>query len=631
MITIKGVKTRGSMLISLLVVFVLMASGIFACASPGLLRLNKTAQPQIAELQTEPEKPGAHRGNVIAGHDLLLANFENDCPLRGKWHLSGESWHVDNNWGVRTRRTLESGANGTSSSYCIEYELPPKPAGKPHICVDGFPSFIDKDLTACEGITLFVRADPPLTEFSKVGWCLLLTENGPHFPPEGRAVESWQAILPTTAEWTRVAIPFTAFKLNEEVGIVNRIFDLPEVDDFYHFVHFGEWQGGEKGKIWIDEIRFYSKGEFAPTEADRGTAVSREKVEEQVLRIAGLPIKEEISPREAEYYIQLDGNRVQCRLCPNRCLLKDGDRGICEVRQNIGGKLYTLVYGQPCSLAINPIEKGPIFHMTPGAKSLVVATVGCNLKCKYCQNWQYSQVKPEETRNYDVPPETAVQLALDNGCEAIVFTYTEGTVFYEYMLDVAKLAKQRGLKTVFITNGYINPKPLRQLCRYLDAIKVDLKGFTDEFYQKICRGELEPVLGTLKVVKEEGVWLEIVNLVVPTLNDDLRKIKEMCEWIRDKLGTDVPLHFSRFWPSYKLSRLSGTPVSTLEQAIEVAKNAGLKYVYIGNVPGHDAGNTYCPYCGKRLIRRVGYAAVIENNIVNAKCKFCSHEIPGAWE
>ncbi len=236
--------------------------------------------------------------------------------------------------------------------------------------------------------------------------------------------------------------------------------------------------------------------------------------------------------------------------------------------------------------------------MTPGAQSLVVATAGCNLNCKYCQNWQFALVKPEETRNYDLPPERAVQLALDNDCDAITFTYTEATVRYEYMRDIAKLAKKQDLRTVLITSGYINPQPLRNLCQYLDAVKVDLKGFTDEFYQEVCSGELEPVPGTLKVVKEEGVWLETVNLVVPTVNDDMEKVKEMCGWIKENLGADVPVHFSRFWPSHKLSKLPSTPVSTIEQAIQVARDVVLNYVYI---------------------------------ILDGRCKFCEHEIPGVWE
>jgi len=362
----------------------------------------------------------------------------------------------------------------------------------------------------------------------------------------------------------------------------------------------------------------------APVMVDQGT-------KGQPLRIEDLLIKKELSPREAEHYVHLGGNRVACQRCPNQCVLGDGERGICRARQNTGGKLYTLTYGQPCSVAIDPVEKGPIFHMTPGAKCLVVAAAGCNLDCKYCQNWQFALVNPEETKNYDLPPETAVQLALDNDCDAITFSYTEATVSYEYIRDIAKLAKERGLKTVLISNGYINPQPLRELCPYFDAIKVDLKGFTNEFYQEVCSGRLEPVLGTLQVLKEEGAWFEVVNLVVPMHNDDLSKITEMCQWISDNLGTEIPLHFSRFWPSYKLSRLAGTPVGTLEQSIEIARENGLKYVYIGNVPGHEAGDTYCPHCGKCLIKRVGYAAVTENNIVDGRCKFCGHEIPGVWK
>jgi pyruvate formate lyase activating enzyme len=362
----------------------------------------------------------------------------------------------------------------------------------------------------------------------------------------------------------------------------------------------------------------------APAPTDQGT-------EGQLLRIEDLPIMEELAHREAENYIQLDDNRVQCQLCPNQCLLVDGERSVCRARQNISGKLYTLTYGQPCSLSFDTIEKGPLFHMIPGAKCLVVAAAGCNLDCKFCQNWQFALVNPEETTNYGLPPETAVQLALDNDCDTITFTYTEAIVSYEYIRDVAKLAKENGLKTALITAGYINPQPLRDLCIYLDAVKVDLKGFTEEYYQEVCVGELEPVLETLKVLKEEGKWFEVVNLVVPTLNDDMSKIRDMCQWIRDNLGTDVPLHFSRFWPSYKLSKLSGTPVGTLEQAIQIAKDAGLKYVYIGNVPGHEAGDTYCPHCGKCLIKRVGYAAITENNIIDGKCHFCGHEISGIWK
>jgi len=353
--------------------------------------------------------------------------------------------------------------------------------------------------------------------------------------------------------------------------------------------------------------------------------------ERRPISLEALRAKEGVEAREAMYYAQLGSGVVKCELCPRGCILTEGQKGVCRARKNIGGKLHTLTYGQPCVVMIDPIEKGPIFHMTPGAQSLTIATAGCNLKCKYCQNWQFSQVGPEQTENYDLPPEDVVELALSSGAEAIVFTYTEPTIYYEYMLDTAKLAKGKGLKTVMITGGYINPEPLKGLSKHMDAIKVDLKGFSEKFYREVCGGELWPVLETIKQVREEGGWLEVVNLVIPGLNDDLQEIGEMCEWIRDNLGTDVPLHFSRFFPAYKLSRHAPTPVSTLEQAIQIAKDMGLKYVYIGNVPGHEAGNTYCPKCGKLLIKRIGYTAVLENNIVDGKCKFCGHEIPGVWK
>jgi len=364
-----------------------------------------------------------------------------------------------------------------------------------------------------------------------------------------------------------------------------------------------------------------------PAPTPKSTPAPRER---RPISLKTLPAKKGVEAREARYYIQVSEGKMQCQLCPRRCVLPEGQRGVCRIRENRGGKLYTMVYGQPCVVMLDPIEKGPIFHMTPGANSLTVATAGCNLKCKYCQNWQFALVRPEEVEHYDLPPEDVVELALASGAKAIVYTYTEGTVFYEYMADIARLAHERGLKNVFITAGFINPEPMRELCQYLDAVKVDLKGFSEEFYREVVSGELGPVLETMKVVKEEGVWLEIVNLVVPRLNDDMGEIRKMCEWIRDNLGTNVPLHFSRFFPAYKLSRLPSTSVSTLEQAIQIARDAGLEYVYIGNVPGHEAGNTYCPKCGELLIKRIGYTAVLENNIVDGECKFCGEGIPGIW-
>lgn len=320
---------------------------------------------------------------------------------------------------------------------------------------------------------------------------------------------------------------------------------------------------------------------------------------------------------------------VQCTLCPRRCILEEKMRGNCRVRINLDGKLQTLVYGNPCAVHVDPVEKKPIFHMLPGSTSFSIATAGCNLHCKYCQNWSISQVPPEETNNLDMPPEKVVEYAIRGGCQSIAYTYSEPIVFYEYVIDTAKIAKPKGLKNVIVTAGYINPEPLRELCKYIDAAHIDLKGFTEDFYQDVCSGSLQPVLNTIKTAKEEGVWIEIINLIIPTLNDDFNKIEEMCVWIKENVGKDVPLHFSRFYPMYKLKNLPLTPEETLNKAREVAMKVGLNYVYIGNIPGHPGESTYCPSCKKIVIGRIGYF-IKENNLSNGKCKFCGYEIPGVW-
>ncbi|UCB57307.1 MAG: AmmeMemoRadiSam system radical SAM enzyme [Candidatus Omnitrophota bacterium] len=336
-----------------------------------------------------------------------------------------------------------------------------------------------------------------------------------------------------------------------------------------------------------------------------------------------------IGRREALYYSKIDDKTVQCELCPRRCLLREGARGACRVRQVRGGKLYTLVYGNPCAFHIDPIEKKPVYHMLPASTSFSIATAGCNLRCKFCQNWTISQRPPEETHNVEMMPHQVVELAVRNDCSSIAYTYSEPIIFYEYMLDTAKLAKEKGLKNVMVTAGYINEEPLRELCKYIDAANVDLKGFDKKYLRKVCGQELEPLLEALKIFKEEGVWLEITNLIVPTLNDDMETIKKMCIWIKDNLGEETPLHFSRFTPMYQLKNLYHTPVATLEKAKQTAEEAGLKYVYIGNVPAHSASNTYCPDCEALLIERIGYT-IAHNNILEGKCKFCARTIPGIW-
>lgn len=333
--------------------------------------------------------------------------------------------------------------------------------------------------------------------------------------------------------------------------------------------------------------------------------------------------------KEAMFYRRLDNNKVWCQLCPRKCTIAEGKRGFCRVRENRGGRLYTLVYGRPCAVSIGPIEKAPLYHFEPSHKRLTVATVSCNLRCKHCHNWHISQVGPGEVREYNLTTEEIVEEAKRRGVGSISFTYTEPVVFYEYIYDISKLAKEKGLKTSIVSNGFINPEPLRKLLPVLDAVKIDLKAFTEKFYREVCAAELEPVLKTLKVLKEEGAFFEIVNLVIPTLNDSPEEIRKMCKWIKENLGEDVPLHFSRFHPAYRITHLPPTPVKTLEMAIRTAKDVGLKYIYIGNVPGHKYNSTFCSQCEKRLIHRIHFS-VLSNNIENGKCRFCQQEIPGVW-
>lgn len=333
----------------------------------------------------------------------------------------------------------------------------------------------------------------------------------------------------------------------------------------------------------------------------------------------------------ALYWQKVKDDIVQCGLCPRRCILNVGQRGFCTVRINKQGSLYTLGYANPVAVHIDPIEKKPFFHVAPGEPIFSLAVAGCNMRCVFCQNWQISQSRPDEVESYYLPPEEAVNKTIESGCRFIAYTYTEPTVFYEYMLDIAKLAKDRGIKNTMHSCGYINPEPLKELLKYMYAVNVDLKGFSQEFYAKMGSfAELAPVLETLKTIKNQGVWLEITNLVIPGLNDDPKQIEQMCRWIKENLGDEVPLHFSRFMPAFKLQNLTPTPTEKLEEAYAIAKSVGLKYVYIGNVPGHTAESTYCPQCGKLLVKRMGYQ-IQENNIKDSKCKFCGYHIAGRWE
>jgi pyruvate formate lyase activating enzyme len=334
--------------------------------------------------------------------------------------------------------------------------------------------------------------------------------------------------------------------------------------------------------------------------------------------------------REARYYTKLEHKRIRCDLCPRECVIDDRERGYCGVRENREGTYYTLVYSRPCSLNVDPIEKKPLFHFHPGSLSFSIATAGCNVNCKFCQNWQISQVRPEAIKSYFVPPDEVARLAKDASCKSIAYTYSEPTIFYEYMVDTADKAHEREVKSVVVTAGYIEQKPLIELCKKVDAIKVDLKSFREQYYQDIVKGELKPVLDSLITMRGLGVWTEIVYLVLPTLNDSENEIRSMCQWIKRNLGKEVPVHFTRFYPTYRMKNLPPTPISTLERAKKIADAEGLHFVYVGNVPGHSAENTVCPTCQHILIERRGYT--IRNlRIKNSRCEQCDNPVPGIWD
>ena len=333
--------------------------------------------------------------------------------------------------------------------------------------------------------------------------------------------------------------------------------------------------------------------------------------------------------KEAMFYKKVNERDVQCLLCPRECVIADGKRGFCRNRENQKGKLYTLVYEKPSVVDIGPIEKAPLYHFIPGHFRLCLTCASCNLRCKHCQNWHLSQKSLEELNYSSYTPSEIIQQAKDQRLFSISFTYTEPTVYYEYLYEISSVAKQTGMKTSIVSNGYINREPLLKLLTVLDAVKIDLKGFSEKFYEEVCSATLKPVLESLLTVKKEKVWLEIVNLVIPTLNDDPKMIDEMCRWIKGNLGQDIPLHFTRFHPDYKLTYLSPTPVSTLESAYEIAKANGLRYVYIGNVPGHIYNSTFCPYCNRKVIHRTNFD-ILEMNVVNGNCKFCDSPLRGKW-
>jgi pyruvate formate lyase activating enzyme len=334
--------------------------------------------------------------------------------------------------------------------------------------------------------------------------------------------------------------------------------------------------------------------------------------------------------KEAMFYEKLDGSDVRCRLCAHKCLIHNGHRGICAVRENRDGTLYSLVYGKIISRNIDPIEKKPLFHFLPASLSFSIATVGCNFRCKHCQNYEISQFPMErkfEIVGREATPEEIVSLAVRNNCDSISYTYTEPTIFFEFAHDCAKLAHEKGIRNIFVSNGYTGPDAARRIGPYLDGNNVDLKG-SDKFYREICGARVEPVKETIRLMKELGVWLEVTTLIIPDLNDSEKDLTDIAEFICS-VDAGIPWHVTQFYPTYKLLDKQRTPVGTLRRAREIGLKAGLKYVYEGNVPGEGGENTYCPSCKETLIERVGYR-IFENSIKDGKCPKCATAIEGVW-
>jgi len=332
--------------------------------------------------------------------------------------------------------------------------------------------------------------------------------------------------------------------------------------------------------------------------------------------------------KEAMFYENLNGN-VRCHLCNHQCVIKEGKRGICGVRENRGGRLYSLVYGRSVATGIDPIEKKPFFNFYPGSTAYSISTAGCNFRCLNCQNWEISQMpKGKEGRivGEELPPEKIVADAKSRGCRSIAYTYTEPTIFFEYAYDTAKLAHKEGIKNVFVTNGYTSAEAIREIAPFLDAANVDIKGFSEDFYHKVCGAKLQPVLDNIRLYKELGVWVEITTLIIPGYNDDEEQLKGIAGFIKD-IGEDIPWHVTAFYPAFKLLDVLPTPVEALRKAREIGKKAGLRYVYEGNIPGEGGENTYCYSCGEPIIKRHGLE-MRENKLTEGKCPKCKTRIDG---
>jgi|SRR3989344_3547012 len=331
--------------------------------------------------------------------------------------------------------------------------------------------------------------------------------------------------------------------------------------------------------------------------------------------------------KEALYCKKLKDKSVQCLLCPKNCFIAEGSYGFCNARKNTDGTLFSMVYGNASSVCIDPIEKKPLYHFLPGSSSLSIGTFGCNLSCRHCQNWTIARAVPPDAFE-EMHPKLLVEKAVETGCESISYTYNEPTIFYEYVLDAAKLARKKKIRNVLVTNGFINLPPLKELSKYIDAANVDLKAFNEKFYREICFASLSPVLETLKFLSKTNIWFEITNLLIPTKNDDFAEIKKMCEWIKKEVGADTPLHFSAFYPCYKMMDAPPTPQKTLDRARKIALDTGIDYVYAGNTPDVEGSTTYCPKCKRAVIQRAHFS-VLGNWLKKGRCS-CGFRIKGVW-
>jgi len=333
--------------------------------------------------------------------------------------------------------------------------------------------------------------------------------------------------------------------------------------------------------------------------------------------------------KKALFQKKLKEDLIQCLLCPHFCTIKENETGKCKVRKNINGILYSLSYEKPVAINIDAVEKKPLYNFLPGTKAFSIGMAGCNLSCQHCQNWDMSQKGPKDIPVLKVTAKEIVKKALDLECPIIAYTYSEPLVSYEYVLDIARLAKKAKIKNIIVSNGFINPKPLKELCKYIDGANIDLKSMSNKFYKKTCGARLAPVLESLRILKRKGVWIEITNLLIPGLNDQDSDIRKLINWIKDNLGGAVPVHFTAFYPTHKLINLPPTPIETLKKARQIALDAGIKYVYTGNIQDDEGDSTFCPKCGQLLIKRKLFS-IIENNIKKGKCSSCNEKIDGVW-